>query len=279
MPQFDITIWGSRGSFPAAGAAMRVYGGNTSCVEVRVADRTLVLDAGTGIEALGRALIQRGAPPIDLFLTHGHYDHVMGLPFFAPLHTPDYPVTLHYAGCDAAKDGAALLDQLIDTPFLPFRASDFRGDLRHERLQAPSIIELGDGCTLSTFSVNHPGGSLAFRLSYAGQSFVYLPDFEHDDGPQDAALISFLQGADLALMDCCYLPQEYPKFKGFGHSHWQRVSELADAADVGKWGAFHHAHTRSDAELDALSQSISEADPRGFVVKEGMTIDLTAPQL
>ena len=145
---------------------MRDYGGNTSCVEVRVADRTLVLDAGTGIEALGRDLIQRGAPPIDLFLTHGHYDHVMGLPFFAPLHTPDYPVTLHYAGCDAAKDGAALLDQLIDTPFLPFRASDFRGDLRHERLQASSIIELGDGCRLllRNRDVPFPEGSCRFVI-------------------------------------------------------------------------------------------------------------------
>lgn len=254
----------------------RRYGGNTSCVEVQVGDRTLIFDAGSGIEPLGRSLIHRGAPSIDIFLTHAHYDHVMGLPFFAPLHSEDYPVTLHYGGSDDAPSAEALLDKLMEEPFLPFGPKDFRGDLRYAALPTPGTVQIGPDCELATHCVNHPGGSLAFKLSYAGRTFVYLPDFEHDDGPQDEALVGFLDGADLAFLDCTYTPAEYPRFRGIGHSHWERLSELARAAKVRSWGAFHHAHTRSDEELDHLADTLSHDGSGGFVVSEGSSFDLVA---
>jgi phosphoribosyl 1,2-cyclic phosphodiesterase len=188
-------------------------------------------------------------------------------------------VTLHYAGCDAAPDGPALLDRLIAAPFLPFGPADFRADLTHAALPAPGSFMLGPDCAVETLRVNHPGGSLALKTRAGGRSFVYVPDFEHDDGPLDAALVAFLEGVDLAVLDCTFSPSEYPRMRGLGHSHWGRVAELVEAAGVAHWGAFHHAHTRTDEELDLLAQSLLRSGGGGFVVVEGMTFDLMAPGL
>lgn len=279
MPEFEITVWGARGSFPTPGPGTQRYGGNTSCLSLQLDGHTVIFDAGSGVEPLGRKLLTQGRPPVQIFLTHAHYDHVMGLPFFAPLHTPDYPVTLHYAGSPEAPDGAALLDQLIAAPLLPFRPSDFQGALAHAPLPSRDSLPLAPGFTLDTLPVRHPGGSLALKVTGQGRSFVHVPDFEHDDGPMDAELVAFLRGADLAFLDCTYSPEEYPRNRGIGHSHWDRVAELTAQAGVGRWGAFHHAHTRDDAQLDALAAYLTEAHPRGFVVAEGMRLDMTAPDL
>lgn len=274
MPEFEITVWGARGSFPAPGPGTQVYGGNTSCLSLTLDGHVVILDAGSGIEPLGRHLLARGRPPVDIVLSHAHYDHVMGLPFFAPLHTGGYPVTLHYAGSPEAPDGAALLDQLIAAPLLPFSPRDFKGSLQHRPLAQSGSWACAPGFTLETLPVRHPGGSLALKVSGHGRCFVHVPDFEHDDGAMDAALVAFLRGADLVFLDCTYSPEEYTRNRGLGHSHWEKVAMLAAEAGVGRWGAFHHAHTRMDPELDELSAHLAARHPRGLVVAEGMRFDM-----
>lgn len=274
MSRFDVTIWGARGTVPVSGAPFLGYGGNTSCVAVHAGDRLVVLDAGSGIVPLGKHWLARGHRRFDVVLSHAHYDHVLGFPFFGPLFVAGADVTLWYAGSEAAPDGEALVDMLLRPPFLPFALADLRCNLQFGRLPASGRLTLEAGLAIATHPVNHPGGSLALAVERAGTRFAYVCDFEHDDGPSDEALRTFLTGADLALLDCTYLPEEYPAYRGFGHSHYERCAEIAAAAGVRRWGAFHHAPTRDDEALDALERRITRSSPAGFVARDGTTFEL-----
>ena len=252
---------------------MMRYGGNTSCVAATLNERTLIIDAGSGIVPLGRKLWAEGQRRFDILLSHAHYDHVIGLPFFEPLIKSEAEVTLWFAGSEGAETGEAMFDALVRSPFLPFTRADLTALLRFEQLPKAGQVPFGE-TLLRTVPVNHPGGNTGFRLDHAGASLVYVSDFEHDDGPGDDALVDFLSNADLALLDCTYTPEDYPNYTGFGHSHWQRCSALAQAARVKRWGAFHHAHTRSDHDLDAMAQAMSRADATAFVAQEGAQFEL-----
>lgn len=270
--RFDLRICGARGTLPLSGPAGSRYGGNTSCLRLRHGARLAVLDAGSGIVPLGKALVDQGVTQIDILLSHAHYDHVIGLPFFAPLHKPGVTVTLWYAGCAVAPDGATLLDQLIRAPFLPFTPADLRCDLRFAVLPQAGEVALGGGTVVTTAPVNHPGGAVGMRVARGEASFVYVPDFEHDDGPMDDALVRLMAGTDLALLDCTYSPEEYPHYRGFGHSHWRRCSELAARAGVGRFALFHHNFTSTDAQIDAMEAAAQAAAPTAFAAREGMVL-------
>lgn len=272
MAEFKIVIRGSRGTTPVAGPAFAVHGGNTACVEIPCGRRTVILDGGTGIIPLGQDLSALDAPEIDILLSHAHYDHVGGLPFFAPFFRTSARVTLWFAGCDGAASGRDVLDGLIRLPFLPFTLDDVRCDLRFGTLPQEGEVRLGDDVRVETARLNHPGGNTGLAVVREGRRLVYASDFEHDDGPCDAALVGFLAGADVALLDCTYLPEEYPAFRGFGHAHWMRCAEIAEAAGVRRWGAFHHGYTRSDADLAAMGRQIATRAPDAFVAADGMRL-------
>lgn len=267
--RFEIVPWGTRGTMPPGAPGGSDFGVCTACVLVRHGDRIAVLDAGTGIVPLGCALRAEGVRAVDIVLSHAHYDHVIGLPFFAPLHDPAATVTLWYAGGEGAPDGAALMDALLRPPFLPFGRRDLRGRLCFAVLAPEGSHDLGGGTILRTTPVHHPGGALALRLERAGRSFVHVSDFEADFGKYDASLIAFLRGADLAFLDATYTPEEYELHRGFGHAHWQRCAELAAAAGLGRWGLFHHAPGRTDDELAAIEAAVRACAPGAFMVREG----------
>ncbi|MFT5345939.1 MAG: phosphoribosyl 1,2-cyclic phosphodiesterase [Dinoroseobacter sp.] len=273
MAEFTAQIYGARGTLPVVEPEMARFGGNTSCVALRLDGRVLIFDAGSGIVPLGRALVKEGVREIDLVISHAHYDHVLGLPFFAPLMHPDVTVRLWFAGTEGAPDGAHLLADLIRPPFLPFVTADLAATIECKLLPRSGATQIA-GAQITTAPVNHPGGNTGLRVDHAGASLVYVADFEHDDGAMDAALCRFMAGADLAFLDCTYTPEDYAKFKGFGHSHWQKCSALAGVARVKRWGLFHHAHTRSDAELDGLAKQVCTADPNAFVTRKGAIFDL-----
>jgi len=278
---FEVTLRGVRGTLPRAVPGGSRYGGHTSCVLMRHGDRVAILDAGSGIVGLGRELMTEGIAAVDILLSHAHYDHVIGLPFFLPLYRRGIEVTLWYAGTPEAPDGRSLLDQLIRAPFLPMGPSDLRCDLRHAVLPMSGSIDLGGGTMLTTCAVNHPGGAVAMRIDRGGRALVYAPDFEFDDGPMDARLVGLMRGADVALLDCTYLPEDYHHFVGYGHSHWQKALALADRAGVRRMGMFHHDHTRSDERLDTVAALVQTINANAFAAREGMVLDLgpAAPRL
>ena len=261
MPKFEVTLHGTRGSVPAPGKEFVLYGGHTSCVSVKIGDRLIVLDAGTGIIPVGQKLIEDSVRTVDIFLTHAHYDHIQGLPFFAPLLSPEKTIILWYAGCDALKDAAGLTDHIFSAPFLPFKISDIPARFEYQNLfRQGGSISLSEDITLHTTPVNHPDGCIAIRIEAFGESFVYAPDFEHDDGPWDEDLLAFIDQASFAVMDATYTASEYTDRKGFGHTFWEKNVALGERANLQKWVLFHHLFTRSDGQMQEIDAQVSQVN-------------------
>lgn len=272
-PKFEAIAWGARGSHPAQGPDVSRYGGTTSCVELRLDDRILVLDAGTGIIDLGEALVGGEAGSVDLLISHAHLDHVMGLPFFAPLFRPDWKVTLWFAGVDGAPDAEALLATVVSPPLTPFRRDAFSCDLALRQLPGKGEVEFGPRTRLVTAPLTHPGGATGFRVEHSGRSFAYASDFEPDDGTGDASLCGLIQEADLAFLDCTYTPEEYGRHRGFGHADWLSAAKLAKRAGLRNLGLFHHAPGRCDASVAAIEAAARAVHP-GRAIRRGDRIDI-----
>jgi phosphoribosyl 1,2-cyclic phosphodiesterase len=280
-----LKIWGCRGSVPAPGPQTVTHGGNTSCVEVMLEDGSaLVLDAGTGIRALGRDLVRRGTRRIHLFLTHLHLDHLEGLRFFAPLW--DDGVTLEVWG---PRSPVLTLGERIVRAFSPpLFPLDFRDvparvtfhDLPGEQWQA-------DGISLTSELVLHPGPTLGFRVESGASSLAYLPDHEpalagiagrSPDWISGGALAA---GVDVLLHDAQYLVDEYEARIGWGHSSVDDAVAFSGAVGARRLVLFHHEPERSDSALEQLEDRArelagSEQLPP-ILAREGMVLDLSRP--
>lgn len=268
MKTFEATFYGTRGSSPAAGSAFVAYGGDTSCLALQLSERLFVLDAGTGIIPLGKKVTAAAIKKLDIFISHAHYDHLQGLPFFTPLMTADIDITIWFAGCDDAVNGHVLVEKLLGAPFLPFSAKDLKCRLTHQALPKAGSIDLGDGVRLGTMQTNHKGGCTAFRFDAYERSFVYAPDFEHDNGHLDKALVDFMSEASFAVLDATYTSQEYNSNKGFGHTFWEKSMSLAQQAKLDRWALFHHHHRRPDRTLQELELQAYKMDHRAFFARD-----------
>ena len=279
----NIKIWGCRGSIPSPGCDTSVYGGNTTCVEVRLDDGTLlVIDAGTGMRCLGNAIIAAGGPKkIHLLLTHAHWDHLQGFPFFVPAYLEGYSISVR-GGPEARKYLESFLSHQMDPPYfpVPFRDLKARFDFQKEN---GSSMTVGDAAILPVV-LKHPNGGYGFKFLENGKSFVFLTDneigFEHPDGLADGEYAEICAGADLLLHDGQYTDEEYRVTRGWGHSTFQAVTDLAIAARVRRLGIFHHDPRHLDEDLDRLVGECRERIAgRGsavecFGTKEGMEIRL-----
>jgi phosphoribosyl 1,2-cyclic phosphodiesterase len=286
----EVTFWGTRGSIAKAGPTTVRYGGNTSCVSVRTDGGTLlVLDCGTGIHELGQVLAREDGP-VDghLLIGHTHWDHIQGLPFFAPLFEEGN--TWHVygpRGLDSSIDGT-LAGQMQYTYF-PVQLLDFRSTIEyHDLVEGQFQI---DDVTITTRYLHHPALTLGFRIEVDGATVVYTTDHEPSSiaaasgeikglGREDALHVGFVRGADLLVHDSQYLEEEYPAKVGWGHSTVEYAVDVAVAADVSRLALFHHDPTRTDDEVDALvERARGRADAVGFTgavfaAAEGMTIAL-----
>jgi len=271
--RFDVVSWGARGTLPATGEDFNLHGGATCCVELRLDDRIVVLDAGSGIVDLGQNLVRRDPCSVDLLISHAHLDHVIGLPFFEPLFRPDWQVTLWFAGVEGAPDSQALLDTFIRPPTLPFTSAEFTCQLALRQIPRNGQVEIDAPFQISTAPLNHPGGNTGLRIDHGGRSFAYCSDYEPDDGPSDATLRTFIAGADLAFLDSTYTPDERPAYRGFGHADWLTSCNIARSAGVGSLGLFHHAPQRQDAELLAIAKAAGATMP-SHAVRQGDCVDL-----
>jgi ribonuclease BN (tRNA processing enzyme) len=277
-------IWGARGSLSAPGPATVGYGGNTSCVELEVADgTTLILDAGSGIRELGQRLALGGPGPLHVCLTHLHLDHVEGLGFFEPLWTSGWK--LRFWGPPSAT--ATLRERVsryLSPPLFPVGLSEAPAEAVFE--DVPREPWRVGSARIEAETVEHRGPTVGYRIEDEGQVLVYLPDHEPyltaalDDAPEWISGWALAAGADLLLHDSQYTDEEYSQRLGWGHSSAAQAAAFARAAGVRRLAMFHHDPMRSDRALDELYDQVAEAvrdeQEQPLIAREGLEIALGA---
>ncbi|HEY7492088.1 MAG TPA: MBL fold metallo-hydrolase [Candidatus Tectomicrobia bacterium] len=256
----QITFWGTRGSIPAPGPDTMHYGGNTSCVEVRLDNGTLIVfDAGTGIRPLGNALLaQPGPVQIYLLLSHMHWDHIQGLPFFAPAYVKGTQLSiLGPPGGGQLSLEQSLCDQMR-SPYYPIPMHAMEADMHFVELFEDSVYDLS-GATIEVSVLNHPGCSLGYRLAADGKVLVYATDNEpFSEAPraqhlqQPSRLPHLARDADVLIQDAQYTPEEYPQRLGWGHSTYLDALHVAQQARAKQLVLYHHDPSHSDAMIDRI---------------------------
>lgn len=298
---FTVKFWGVRGSYPTPGPQTLEYGGNTSCVEVRVGGHTIILDAGTGIIPLGREIAQRnratkggGTPPLLILFSHLHHDHTQGFPFFGPAYNPAARLHMYGPGTpEQSLEDLLARNQMPPSFPLNLREMNAAREIR-EICELDSIILDENGIRLSRGgaahspdavvirlmkSYAHPGGVYIYRITWHGHSLVYATDVEGYLGG-DCRLAKFAQGADLLIHDGQYSEQNYRGLngtmstQGFGHSTPQMACETASAAGVKRLALTHHDPSYSDETVRALEEQAQSLFPNVFSAREGMEIEL-----
>jgi phosphoribosyl 1,2-cyclic phosphodiesterase len=270
-----LRFWGVRGSIPTPDAGFMGVGGNTACVEVRAPDAPIVaLDAGTGARAFGHALAKAAADAVldvHLFLTHYHWDHIQGLPFFAPLYGPRCRVTIY--GWEADGGLESLLSGQMRAPYFPVPWSTVPAEVHLKPLRPGKRVDLG-ALSIEPFELRHTQPTLGFRLTAHGARAVFATDHEHgveryDDGLREAAA-----GAGVLVCDAQYTPEEYEARRGWGHTTWREAARFGLDAGAQRVALFHHDPTHDDPALAGVLDAARAVNPRVLLACEGEEVAL-----
>ena len=302
-----IKFWGVRGSIPCPGSHTMKYGGNTLCIELRLVEpeRIVIIDAGTGIRELGNHLIAHDLPkgPIraEIFLTHTHWDHIQGFPFFLPIYNPESKFTVYGPVTYEEETIKDVLGGQWIYRYFPVRQTELASEMEYVDLKE-GRYDLGDGIKLTTQYLNHPLLCLGYRFEHNGKVFCTAFDTEPfqnifcsdpDDPSYDETVIleaeeavkeqnqrleQFFFGADLLVYDTQYTQEEYESSKiGWGHASIEHAITSANRSEVKRLALFHHEPVRTDAQLDELAEkycnSGSEGGTEVFFAREGMQIE------
>ena len=269
--EFFVRFWGVRGSIACPDRASLKYGGNTSCLEVRCGGELLIFDGGTGVRYLGNAL--KGRPlEAQILLTHTHFDHVCGLPFFAPFFDPASRFGIWSGHLAPSRTTYQALTELMATPYHPVPPEIFKAHVDYHDFLPGNTIEPIPGVKVRTAPLSHPDEACGYRIEYAGRSIAYVTDTEHVPGVLDANILELIEKADVFIYDAMYTDEEFPAERGKGHSTWQEGVRLADAAGVGTYVPFHHEPGHDDAFMDGLARELEERRPGSIVAREGLVI-------
>ncbi len=269
----DVTVrcWGTRGSIPSPGPKTVRFGGNTTCLEVCIAEQRLIFDAGSGIRPLGRDMVERGPNDIPIFLTHFHWDHIQGFPFFAPLYDPEDRIRV-VGPKQKDIDVQNLFAGQMGPIYFPVPFSVVAAEMEFEHLN-DGAYEVGE-ISLDVIRVRHPSFVLGYRIRVGGRIICFIPDNELEGGtyPEvepgfDRRIVDFVGDADLLIHDAMYTEDEYPQRVGWGHSTFEQSLRLARDAGVKRLLFTHHDPNRTDYELDAIV-----AKMRGEAARDGVDL-------
>jgi phosphoribosyl 1,2-cyclic phosphodiesterase len=271
----NIRFWGVRGSIASPGHDTAAVGGNTSCVELACGDTRIVLDGGTGLRSLGNHLIASGATTaplaMTLLLSHYHWDHIQGLPFFVPVYMKDTALTI-VGGQNGVTSVRETLERQMSAPVFPVRLDEVGARIHTREVKLGEVFDVGEA-KVRVAKGNHPGGVVAYRIEHDGKSVVYATDTEHY-ACVDPALRALCEGADVLIYDSQYTPEEYRGKVGWGHSTYVAGADLARSAGVGTYVLFHHDPMRSDAGVADIEAKARELFPSSVAAREGMEIGL-----
>ncbi len=291
-----ITFWGTRGSIPSPGPETVRYGGNTSCVAVETSEgRTIILDAGSGIRGLGLTLAKKMPVSCSIFLSHTHWDHIQGLPFFVPLFVPGNEVDIHGTFDPILmKDIKEVLSVQMEYYYFPIRSAELKAKVAYKTLREGQRVDVGEA-RVTAILMNHTVLSFGYKVESGGKTLFYTGD--HEDyaniyEPGEAYyqeyetliaqkrkhLVGFMRGVDVLVADAQYTAEEYPAKTGWGHSSPDRYVDMAVEAGVKSIYFTHHEPTRDDDAVDRfLTDILAKHGDRGVAIAmaaEGLSIDL-----
>ncbi len=276
MADLTIEFHGVRGSLATPGPRTAKVGGNTSCVEVRTAETSIFLDAGTGLRGAGDRML--GAMPLEttILLSHLHWDHIQGLPFFVPLYVPGNRLNL-ISGPNGVMPLEQALSRQMTAPFFPVEFGEVLPQVKVREHRAGETFRVGE-CEVRMARLNHPDPVYGYRIEFGGRSVVYATDTEHF-ACVDPMLRRLAEGADVLIYDSQYTPEEYrgdsgkPRV-GWGHSTYEAAAELAKAAGVKQLVLYHHDPSRNDDAVEALEEKARGLFTDTVAAREGATVVL-----
>lgn len=268
--KWKITVWGVRGSMPTPSKDFLRYGGNTSCVSVDYGSFLVVFDAGSGLTQLGKQLKNSGIKRVDLFLSHLHIDHVIGLFSFQAFHNPEMEIRLY----GEAREGVSFrqqLETLIGPPYWPLSLKDFPARLRFCEVAPEQLIPLPDGIFVRTLRGNHPNGSIYFRLEDDRRSMVYALDCELEEAVLPP-IIQFARDTDLLVCDASFSVEDLAPRRGWGHSSWRQCLALRRACGAKLALLTHYSDSYDDRFLQQEERLAAIEDPDARFAREGMEV-------
>jgi phosphoribosyl 1,2-cyclic phosphodiesterase len=267
-----VRFRGVRGSVPWSVPEGIVHGCNTPCIEI-FDERTgaiLVLDAGSGIVGINPALMGKEPRAVSLVLTHYHWDHLLGLPFFATLYQPGWELTIHTP--TLASHDPSWLDTMFKSPFFPVPYQHLPNKPK-VRMVEPGRVDV-PGFEVTALNLHHPGGSLAYRIKGEKGDLVYATDHEFGDPAYDEPLADFAHGASVIILDAHFTPDELPLHKGWGHSDWRQCAEFTATNEIASLWLFHHKPGRSDQALEGIREAARKIHRVTDTASEETTVEV-----
>ena len=272
---FKVKFWGVRGSIACPSPRHIGFGGNTSCVEVSAGGEHIIFDAGTGIRSLGQWMLKKDVKHAHLMLSHTHWDHINGFPFFTPAFLPDRSFEIMAGHVEEDQGGIRkVLSGQMAQPFFPVPLEAMRGKLTFSDFKAGDVFDLSENVRVKTMPLNHPNGATGYRIEHRGKAMCYVTDTKHVPGKPDENVLALIEGADLVIYDSTYTEEEFPEKVGWGHSTWEEGIRLCRAANVRMLAIFHHDPTHDDAFMEALEIKARETWSGAIIARENMRINL-----
>ena len=267
-----VKFWGVRGSIACPSPQHVVYGGNTSCLEVFAGDKRIVLDAGTGIRQLGFEFIRDKVKQCHILMTHTHWDHINGFPFFGPAFMSSSHLSVHAGHLSHMGGIENVLATTMANPTFPVPLEALQADLNFVDFHAGEEWDLYSDVKLKTKPLNHPNGATGYRIEHAGKSICYVTDTEHIVGKPDENVLALIDGADLVIYDSTYNDEEFTSKIGWGHSTWEEGIRLCKMANVKQLAIFHHDPDHNDDFMRDVEQKARKEWEGALVSREHMIL-------
>jgi phosphoribosyl 1,2-cyclic phosphodiesterase len=297
-----LRFWGVRGSIPCPGPDTVIYGGNTSCIEIRADDRLIIIDLGTGIRPLGEWLIQNdlkkyGKIKADIFLTHTHWDHIMGFPMFNPIYIPGTELRITGPASFENNSLKSIIENQLSYEYWPVKLGELAAVIEYNQMKETSL-DIGDGIVISGKFLNHPIFCMGYRIEYQGKSIAVIYDHEpfrnlftaNQDGmevdkqtvlegeiaaaEENERIRQFIKGADIVVHDAQYTNEEYLTKAGWGHCSCEHAVQAAIGNDIKQMVFFHHEPAHTDSQMEEIEKSYANiTETKIIVAREGLTLE------